>query len=483
MKSKGRYSGGIQKRGIPIGTEWIREPAVAGTWYPNHPEELAQSILGYLQPVKRVDGLPLALIVPHAGYRYSGSVAAHGFKQLENGKINTAVVIASDHQPPLSDPISIWAKGGYETPHGVIPVNEGLAERLLAHHPRIRFEPQTHSGEHPIEIELPFLEQVCGEFQILPIMVGHADEAAERALAEALLAELPEQGAVIVASSDLSHYPNYEVAKQVDEATLFAIESGDPDQFRRSIRDSMNRGFSDLATCACGEVPIRIAMRVAKGRGADAITRLHYANSGDVPMGDQKRVVGYAAVMFWHYVPPELAENQKRDLLKIAREAVEHFVRTGSTPQEPTADPDFEKLSAVFVTVRSSGELRGCIGQVKADTPLVQAIREKAIAAATGDPRFPPVDDAELSQLTYQISILSPMKRVMSQQDIEVGTHGVAVHRGAHRALLLPKVAQDRSWTREDLMDALFAKALLPRGDWKDLAGIYQFTTVEIEEN
>ncbi|MFQ5921821.1 MAG: AmmeMemoRadiSam system protein B, partial [Anaerolineales bacterium] len=195
---------------------------MAGTWYPDQPEALAGIIDGYLKQVRPVDGVPTALIVPHAGYRYSGAVAAHGFKQLEAANIDTAVVIASDHQPPMSRPISVWAKGGYETPFGVLPVNEELASRLIDHDDRIRFDPETHAHEHPVEIELPFLKQVCPDCRIVPVMIGGVDDETVRVLAEALLEALPTEGVVIIASSDLSHYPPYDQARDVDEATLAA---------------------------------------------------------------------------------------------------------------------------------------------------------------------------------------------------------------------------------------------------------------------
>jgi hypothetical protein len=455
---------------------------VAGSWYPDQPEELARIIDGYLKLVRPVDGVPAALIVPHAGYRYSGLVAAHGFKQMVGANIDTAVVIASDHQPPMSRPISVWAKGGYETPFGVLPVNEELAGRLVDHDERIRFDPETHAHEHPVEIELPFLKQVCPDCRIVPVMIGRADDGTARVLAEALLEVLPREGVVIIASSDLSHYPPYEHAREVDEATLAAIELGEPAELGRVIQESMAKGVPNLATCACGEVPIRVAMQVAAGQGADRISLLRYSNSGDVEDGDRARVVGYGAVMFWHYETPKLTADQQSMLLNLAREAVAAHLHGGELPRDPLTEPEFERLSAVFVTLRLGTMLRGCIGQVRADTPLYQAVREKAIAAATGDPRFPSLQKQELSELTYEISILSPLERIASERELEVGTHGVALRRGNRRAVLLPKVAADRDWERRTLLENLYTKAGLPADGWKDPAGLYRFTTIEIEE-
>ena len=465
-----------------IDSKWVRPPAVAGAWYPGDPDELAEVIHGYLQQVRPVDGTPTALIVPHAGYRYSGKVAAHGFKQLEGRQIDTAVVLAADHQPPASQPISIWAKGGYETPFGVLPVNEELASQLIQYDKRLRFDPETHTNEHPVEIELPFLKQVCPDCQIVPVMIGRADEGALDALTEALLEALPEEGSVIIASSDLSHYPAYEDAQLVDEATLGAIELGDPAELRRVIDESMAMNLPNLATCACGEAPIRVAMAVAARKGSEIISLLDYANSGDIESGDRTRVVGYGAVMFWHYEPPELSLEQEAALLALARDAVAEQIASGETPQESISDAELERLSSVFVTLRLAGELRGCIGQVKADTPLYQGVRDKAIAAATGDPRFPSLREEELDELSYEISILSPLQRIVSNDEVEVGTHGVAVRRRDGRAVLLPKVASSRDWDSELLLSNLFVKAGLPEDGWRDPTGLYRFTTLEIEE-
>lgn len=455
---------------------------MAGIWYPDQPEELARIIDGYLKQVRPVDGVPAALIVPHAGYHYSGLVAAHGFKQLEAGNIDTAVVIASDHQPPMSRPISVWAKGGYETPFGAMRVNEELAGRLVDHDERISFDPETHSSEHPIEIELPFLKQVCPDCRIVPVMIGKADDGTVGVLADALLEALPREGVVIIVSSDLSHYPPYEHAREVDEATLAAIELGEPAELRRVIQESMAKDIPNLATCACGEAPIRVAMQVAAGQGADRISLLHYSNSGDVENGDRARVVGYGAVMFWRYETPKLTADQQSMLLNLAREAVATHIHGGEVPQDPLAGPEFERLSAVFVTLRLGAKLRGCIGQVRADTPLYRAVREKAIAAATGDPRFPSLQARELSELTYEISILSPLDRIASERELEVGTHGVAVRWGNRRAVLLPKVAADHDWKRGTPLDNLYEKAGLPADGWKLPAGLYRFTTTDIEE-
>jgi AmmeMemoRadiSam system protein B/AmmeMemoRadiSam system protein A len=459
---------------------WIRPTVVAGSWYPDDPDQLAASIDGYLRDVKPIDGDPLAVIVPHAGYQYSGAVAAYGFKQLENREIETAVVLASDHQPPLSQPISVWSRGGFDTPLGVATVNQQLAEQLVQHDADIRFDPQTHLSEHPIEIELPFLKRVSPDCRIIPVQIGSTEPSAVELLTQALDEVLPRTGVVVVASSDLAHYPAYEDARRIDHATLGAIELADPEALRRTIRESMQGNTPNLATCACGEAPILVAMKFAAARGAEVSRVLHYANSGDVDSGDRSRVVGYGAVMFWHYDPPELDRAQQGKLLELARQAVEQHTVAGSMPADPITDPALKRLSAVFVTLRRDGELRGCIGQVAANSPLYQAVREKAVAAASADPRFPPLQPSELEDLHYEIAILSPLQRIVGKDQIEIGRHGVAIRQGVNRSVLLPQVASSRGWSREQLLDNLSVKAELPTKAWKRDAALYRFTTIDI---
>jgi AmmeMemoRadiSam system protein B len=213
----------------------VRPAAVAGSWYPDDPDELAGVIDEMLAAVEPVDGDPVGLIVPHASYAYSGPVAACGFEQLAGKQYDVTVVIASDHQAPLSNPISVWAEGGFETPLGVVPVDVELAQALVAADPRITFDPAAHEGEHPIEIELPFLQRMCPGCRVVPVLMSAGGEETVGALADALVELLPGRGAVVVASSDLSHYPTYDDAHVADGATLAAIETGDPARVRELL--------------------------------------------------------------------------------------------------------------------------------------------------------------------------------------------------------------------------------------------------------
>jgi AmmeMemoRadiSam system protein B/AmmeMemoRadiSam system protein A len=460
----------------------VRPSAIAGSWYPDDPGELAALVDEMLAAAEPIDGGPMGLIVPHAGYAYSGPVAAVGFRQLEGAPVDVAVIVASDHQYPLSDPISVWAEGGFETPLGVVPVDVEIAQALVEADPRITFDPAAHEGEHPIEIELPFLQQVCPDCRIVPVLMGDADEATVGALADALLEVLPGRRAVVVASSDLSHYPTYDDALVVDGATLAAVESGDPARVRETGEALMTRGFPNLATCACGEGPILVTMRVAQGLGADTVTILRYANSGDSPYGDRNQVVGYGAVMFWRYEPPDLTWERREELLALARGALEAYLEDGSTAAHETDDAAMTRRSAAFVTLRQNDELRGCIGHTRADQPLYQAVQHMAVAAATEDPRFPPLTVDDLADVTVEISVLSPFRRVTDVEQIEVGTHGLTIFQGNRQGLLLPQVPVEQGWDRGEFLENICSKAQLPPDCWTGRPTLYAFTAVVFGE-
>jgi AmmeMemoRadiSam system protein A/AmmeMemoRadiSam system protein B len=398
------------------------------------------------------------------------------------------------------NPISVWAEGGFETPLGVVPVDVKLAQALIAADPRITFDPSTFQGEHMIEIELPFLQRTCPGCSIVPILMGTDDEEVVQALAKALLPALAGRRAVVIASSDLSHYPKREDAVRVDNATLAAIETGDPARVRETIAAQMSAGIPNLVTCACSEGPILVAMRVAQGLGANRTTILHYANSADAPGGDPTQVVGYGAVMFWRNALPDLTQPQRNELLKLARAAIAEKLKTGHIPDYTTDDPALMVHSGAFVTLNENADpstglraspstelrasLRGCIGEMQADIPLYRLVQEMAVAAATSDPRFPPLRSDELSKVSIEISVLSPLQRITDVQQIQVGTHGLMIVQDGQRGVFLPQLPIEQGWNRDRYLEELCGKAGLPSGCWRDLqqATLYTFTAVVFGE-
>jgi AmmeMemoRadiSam system protein B/AmmeMemoRadiSam system protein A len=461
----------------------IRPAAFAGTAYPGDPEKLRAAVDGYLQAVEPVDGEPMGLIVPHAGYDFSGPVAAYGFKQMEGVDYDVAVIISNAQDKPISTAISVGAEGGFQTPLGVVPVDQKLAKALIAADAHITFDPADQEGQHTLELELPFLQRVCPSCSIVPILMGNEDEATVQELASALLSVLPGRRAVVIASSDLSHYPSYQDAMTVDQATLAAIETGDPNQVRATTARLMAGGYSHLLTCACAEGPIRVMMRVARALGADTVTLLHYANSGDVPGGDKNQVVGYGAVMFWRYQPPDLTDARRTTLLTAARSAIAEYVKTGHNPEAETADPELNRRSGAFVTITENGVLRGCIGRMEAVSPLYRNVQDMAVAAATSDPRFPPLDATELDKISLEISILSPLHLITDTNQIRIGTDGLLIVQWGQEGVFLPQVPVEQGWDTDAYLSNLCLKAGLPEACWHNMnPTLYSFTATVFGE-
>jgi AmmeMemoRadiSam system protein A len=238
----------------------------------------------------------------------------------------------------------------------------------------------------------------------------------------------------------------------------------------------MAANMRQLMTCACGEAAILVAMKTAQGLGADTTTILRYANSGDSPQGDKQQVVGYGAVMFWRYRPPALSPRQQESLLSLARSAIAEHLGGAPAADGSPVDPDLQRKSGAFVTLKLNGELRGCIGHMKADQPLDQAVREMALAAAFSDPRFPPLTLEELDKARLEISVLSPVRRITDTRQIRVGTDGLMIYQGGAQGVLLPQVPLEQGWDLDQYLQNLCSKAGLMPGCWNRGSALYTFT-------
>lgn len=264
----------------------IRRAAVAGSWYPGRRDVLARELEGYLAQasVRAVPGRLLALISPHAGLRYSGPVAAHGYSLLRGARDLSVVLVGPSHRAAF-DGCAVHAEGAFETPLGEIPVDEELAGALLDRDARIVDAPSVHREEHSLEMQLPFLQYLVPGLRIVPILMGSQTRDEVMALAEGLVEALRGREALLVASSDLSHYHPAAVANALDARVVEDVERFDPE----GLMDRIERDHGS----ACGGGPIVAVMRAARALGADRATLLRYADSGDAGEGDKSHVVGY----------------------------------------------------------------------------------------------------------------------------------------------------------------------------------------------
>jgi len=443
--------------------ENIKEPSVAGKFYPSDKKELKEAVGSFLSKVQKGkrDGRLIAIISPHAGYRYSGQVAAYGYQEIKDSGIQKVILIGSSHHAGFKG-ASVYTKGSFRTPIGDIKINEKLAESLLNGNADVMFNPGAFEKEHSIEVQLPFLQTVLKDFTIIPILVGSPTKHTYEHLISRLT-EILDEKTLIIASTDLSHYHDYHKAIEMDSRMISAIE-------RLSVIDA-GQLLKDGTAEMCGAFPVIIAMEIARRQGANLGVLFKYANSGDVSDG-KDHVVGYASIGL--YKSP-LTEQEKKDLLALAGKAVTDYVRNGKTPKIEVNNQKYKADGAVFVTIKKNGSLRGCIGHVQAIMPLYQSVIKNAIAACSGDPRFPPMREEELKDIDIEISILSPMNPVKDIKDIQIGKHGLVIRKGAHSGLLLPQVAGELGWDRDAFLKNLCAKAGLPEYAWRD-AELYTFT-------
>lgn len=456
----------------------IRKSSVSGSFYPRDSLELREQIQGFLaQASKRQQtGSPKILIVPHAGYQYSGSVAAAGFQQLFGLDFSRVILIGSSHQSwfagAVIDQSQVW-----QTPLGEVKTDGRLSDKLVAGNDNCSFSAAAHHQEHSLEVELPFLQAVLTDFQLVPILLGQIEEQQLDQLVETISANLgPET--LLVISSDLSHYPDYQTAQTVDQLTLASILSGRAEVFIATIVSQMAKGYSGLETCACADKAIVLALKIATRLGSGQWQLFQYANSGDTT-GDKDRVVGYASLGFF-LQPNGLAQ----ELLNIARKTLTAYLQDKNIPDFQINDQQLLKPGGAFVTLKKANQLRGCLGEFAGKEPLWKVVRQMVAAAATQDPRFPPVRLNEVKEIKIEISVLSPLKKIDNPGEIKLGFHGVMIETGGRRGVFLPQVATETGWSRKEFLNQLCCqKAGLAANCWQDKdASLFIFTAKVYKE-
>ncbi len=470
----------------------IREPAIAGTWYSGLPGELRQQVMSFLAGVPAAKAAApdrvVALIAPHAGYAYSGQVAAYAYKQIDGHPVDTVVVIAPSHRVPFSG-VAVYDRGGFRTPLGVMEIDRELIAALEKKDKQIRFVPDAHTREHAIEIQLPFVQALLPKAKLVPLLMGDQDRAMCEALADALASVCAGKSVLIVASTDLSHFHSYDDAKKLDQVVLDRVNEFDPN----GLLDALAQSKCE----ACGGGPMVTAMLTARKLGATRSKVLHYANSGDVT-GDRTRVVGYMAAALVSDrsdgqeaklstasvgIDLGLSREEKEALLKLARQTIEARCQGKPAPKPEATSPRLKEHRGAFVTLHKKGELRGCIGHIVGVRPLVESVAEMAEAAAFHDPRFPSVRAEEVRELEIEISALTPMRRISDPKEVEIGRHGLYMKRGSRSGLLLPQVATEQGWDRTLFLEGTCRKAGLDRDAWKDPATeIYIFSADIFQE-
>ncbi len=482
-----------------------RQPSVAGQFYPAQPPELKTTIKSYFDKIKDLpqpEGTLLGLISPHAGYIFSGQVAAYSYKFLSQYKFDNPIIIliGQSHYFHLSNAV-LYSKDSFLTPLGEVKIEKKFIDILLEKKELFSDQETPHLPEHSLEVQIPFLQYVySNNFTIVPILVSRFDyEKSYRIasiIAETIKNYSTKRKIIIVCSTDMSHYPKYDDAVKIDSQAIELLKKYDPKKYFEELPKLERTKIANLHCVFCGDTAVGITLIATKLLGGDKVLVLKYANSGDVELyGDKSRVVGYVSAAFVKSVSTKEGqksmketefkislENQKI-LLSLARKTIEEYLKTGKVLEYKTDNKELLTPSAVFVTLTKKGELRGCIGTTFPQYPLYQAVINMAIAAATEDPRFPPVTLDELKDIKIEISILSPLKRVFSHKDIKEKVHGVVVRREGRSGLFLPQVWEQLPKKEEFLSQLCWGKAGLPPNAWQDpKTELYVFTVFAFEE-
>jgi AmmeMemoRadiSam system protein B/AmmeMemoRadiSam system protein A len=476
--------------GAPAG-QGVREPAVAGQFYPGEARTVNAMLDAFLKDAVAPDqDAPIAIVGPHAGWVFSGQIAADAWRQAAGRQYDTIVILGTNHTGAMYGLLSVYPGSGLRTPLGVARVDTALSAALVKEDGDCVADASAHAKEHSVEVHVPFAQRLFPDAQLVAVVVGTEEPGALRRFGRTLARLLSGRRALIVASSDLSHYPSWRDATVVDRRTLEAMATLDPDRLAAAA-DQAAHTVPNLETCACGDGPVRAAMTAAKALGATRARVVSYANSADTAMADLDRVVGYGAVAFsagppgsdTRAIAAPLAAAQamapttadKKQMLALARETIRRYLDTGSVPLARGFSPALERPQGMFVTLRKHGELRGCIGQMLPDRPLRMLVVRMALASAFEDPRFGRVRAGELKDIDIEISILTPFRRVAGPGDIEVGRDGVLLEKDGRSAVFLPQVATEEHWTRDEMLDNLCLKGGLNAGCWRAGARLSNF--------
>lgn len=481
---------GFRARSANSAAKADRQPAVAGTFYPANKNELLSTLQSFFdQATQKKTEQPLAVIVPHAGYVFSGEVAASAFQQIDRKRKFKHIFLIGPSHTVYFNGASIYTSGDYLTPLGAVPVDQ-LARELVAKNKLITDDPKPHLKEHCLEVQLPFLQYWLKEpFSIVPIIIGGQSTATSKKLAEVLSPYFNKENLFVI-SSDFSHYPTYTTAVNADKQTADAIVSNSAENFLETKNKVERKYAPELVTAACGWMGIYTLLNITQNTDDVQIQKVMYQNSGDTSYGDHNRVVGYNAFCVtkksetMQHQEFNLNQEEKHTLLKLARNTIEQYLQDGSKPvvDETTLTPNLLAHAGAFVTLREKKALRGCIGSFSPDKPLYQVIQSMAISAATRDYRFTPVSSDEVKKLHIEISVLTPMRKIKSIDEIELGKHGIYIKKGGHAGTFLPQVATDTGWSKEEFLGHCARdKAFIGWNGWRD-AEIYIYEALVFEE-
>lgn len=479
---------------------------LAGSWYTADPAALQAELAAARGASGETrDDAVSALILPHAGYQFSGAVAAHGAQVVEGRKFSRVVVLGPTHRVPMRNAVAVPEATHYATILGEIPIDTAFVRRLQRY-PLFRPVAQAMPGEHSIEIEFPVLQAALGPFKLVPLVIGQMDDHAIREAADCLRAEIDES-TLVVASTDFTHYgPRFEFVpfttdveaglKKLDMGAFEFIQARDPDGFRRYI--------DRTGASICGRDPVAILLSMLPD---DAGVRLlKYDTSGRIT-GDWENTVSYVSAAVrcrWtpkplpHPVEKEnsvkkgrgpvmdIPDADRKALLALARGTIQNYFATrrkvAARDLGLPVTAGMRQTAGAFVTLHKHGDLRGCIGEIFPTRSLHEAVIDHALNAAFRDHRFEPLTELELAVCDIEISALSEPREVATWKEIVLGKHGIVLHKDERSAVFLPQVAPEQGWDVATTLSHLAMKAGLDADAWRKGARFEVFEAVVFGE-
>ncbi|UCC90131.1 MAG: AmmeMemoRadiSam system protein B [Dehalococcoidia bacterium] len=396
----------------------IRQPVVAGQFYPDSPSQLKEMIRGMVDDKAEKEEV-IGLISPHAGYIYSGPVAGATISRI---KFKDTFIIIGPNHTGMGRLLSIMTEGVWKTPLGEVEIDSELAKQILATSSYLEEDYGAHQYEHSIEVQIPFLQYFKKDFRLVPIMLAYSTSATYKEIGKELATAIKDlnRQVVIIASSDMTHYEPQESAQWKDTQAIEAILDLDEDKLLKRV--------DELRISMCGYAPAVSLISAAKELGAKRAELVRYQTSGDIT-GDYSSVVGYAGVILKGMSP----------MASLAKRTVETFVKESKIPEPEELTPEMKQKAGVFVSIHKLGQLRGCIGTFEpTQENVAQETIVNAISSATRDPRFLPVAPNELDDLTYNVDVLTKPEPIDSQDQLDPKKYGVIVESGVRKGLLLP---------------------------------------------
>ena len=473
----------------------MRIPRIAGSWYPNSAEEILK-LVGAEKPAGPTLDRPAALIVPHAGYAYSGGVAARAFARLPTNAYERVIILAPSHRVAMRRSFSVEPAVDVATPFGTVKFSQTLHDRLAAL-PGARFVAEAHPLEHAIDIELPLVRHYLPDCEVAAAVVGQWDFASAadvQVLADfaAAFRRLLDPRTLVVVSSDFTHYGrDFDYVPFTDDVKtrLPALDKMMFEKLSANDNRIWSEALHETGATICGASCLHLLLAALPASAR--FERLEYATSGD-RTGEWTHVVGYASgAVYADWTEPlksltastsasgELSAAAGRMLLEVAEHSLEAALlgkeRAGVQDIPAEIRRELQRTGGAFVTLTENGQLRGCIGQIVSDRPVLDTVREMAVSAGLHDPRFMPVRANELPALRYEVSVLTEPTPVKGPGDIVIGRDGVILSKRGRRAVFLPQVAPEQRWDVPTMLMHLSLKAGLAADDWKSGAAFETF--------